>query len=109
MLKRCAGCASPGHTVKRTAPEARESSLPLALAQGEMDFSSEKKGQRKIRDRLRGNKAELSWLMRTSYISNETESRRHQAAPKARQSEAAEPSLDADEAHYLAAEVMLPR
>jgi hypothetical protein len=72
-----------------------------------MDFSSERNGHRKFTVRPRGNKAELSWLMRTSYISNETESRRHQAAPKARHSEAAEPSLDTDEAHYLAAEVML--
>jgi hypothetical protein len=62
----------------------------------------------KSRGRPRGDKAELSWLMRTSYISNETDSRRHQAAPKALQSsEAADPSVATIEAHYLAVEVML--
>lgn len=72
--------------------------------QGETEFDTDTKGV-KVRERLRGNKAELSWLMRTSYISNETESRRQAAAPRATASEAVDQSLDADEAHLQAAEV----
>ncbi len=75
--------------------------------QGETDFSSDQKGHKKVRERLRGNKAELSWLMRTSYISAETESRRQPAAPSARPLEAAQPDVDPDEAHYQAVEVIL--
>lgn len=85
-------------------PQKKEVNTP-ATAQGETDFSSENKHHTKVRERLRGNKAELSWLMRTSYISNETESRRREAAPSSRPSEASDPSVDADEAHYLAVEV----
>ena len=78
----------------------------LPCFQGETDFDTDTKSV-KVRDRLRGNKAELSWLMRTSYISNETESRRQAAGPRAKPSEAVEQSLDADEAHLQAAEVMI--
>ena len=58
-----------------------------------------------MKERLRGSKAELSWLMRTSYISNETDSRRQAAVPKTRPEDAVDRSADADEAHLEAAEV----
>ena len=80
------------------------------MVQGETDFSADNKHQKKAKERLRGNKAELSWLMRTSYISNETENRRQQAARSAKPSgeeEEAELNVDVDEAHYQAVQVMI--
>ena len=79
----------------------------MTFSQGETEFDTDNKGK-KVRERLRGNKAELSWLMRTSYISNETDSRRQAAAPRTSKSEAVDHSLNADEAHLQAAEVSFP-
>ena len=76
----------------------------LPHLQGETEFNTDTKSV-KARDRLRGNDTELSWLMRTSYISNETDARRQAVAPRAKASEAEDQSLDGDEAHLEAAEV----
>ena len=74
--------------------------------QGETEFT-EQKGHKKIRERLRGQKAELSWLMKTTYISNETEARKQAAAPQVREDVDANGHLSADEAHLREAEVRL--
>lgn len=79
--------------------------LGVSLPQGETEFSVDNKGPKKVKDRLRGSNAELSWLMRTSYISNETDARKQPAAARSQASEAVDQSADADEAHLQAAEV----
>ena len=75
--------------------------------QGETDFSSDQKGHKKVRERLRGNKAELSWLMRTSYINNEADIRRKPRAPRVKPTETAAPEVDLDEAHFQAVQARL--
>ena len=76
--------------------------------QEDQAYTPDKKTRKKVRERLRGSRAELSWLMRTSYISNETENRRQAATPRAKPAEAAERNMDADEAHVHLAEVHAP-
>ena len=97
-----------GHSISPQANELIDQSNEQleSFSQGETDFAPDNKNHKKIRERLRGNKAELSWLMRTSYISNDTETRRQSAAPKRKANDAFEQSLDADAAHLQAAEVM---
>ena len=89
--------------------QTQDTTPACAVVQGETDFSADNKHQKKAKERLRGNKAELSWLMRTSYISNETENRRQQGAPSAKPSgeEEVELNVDVDEAHYQAVQVMI--
>ena len=41
------------------------------MRQGEEDVAVEASPSMRVRQRLKGSKAELSWLMRTTYISNE--------------------------------------
>ncbi|KAK9809112.1 hypothetical protein WJX72_009485 [[Myrmecia] bisecta] len=62
--------------------------LPLpsedaALLEGDGDMAADTGTAAKVvRDRLRGSKAELSWLMRTTYISHEVQERKQPGAQK---------------------------
>lgn len=73
--------------------------------QGEHAFTPDSKGPKKVRERLRGSKAELSWLMRTTYISNESDSKRQSVSLAERKDIGGAEIEDADEAHLQAAEV----
>ena len=53
-------------------------------------------GPGKARERLRGEGAELSWLMRTTYIAAEANAERKQAAADADVADPAAPGVDLD-------------
>ncbi len=80
--------------------------------QGEEDFEAEVEpspkvatGCQKVRVRPRADDKELSWLMRTSYINNDTGNTRQPGSTSIKPNEAATHEVDEDEAHYQRVQV----